>query len=87
MKISGWTEVATFTKTKNGKLRDTFRVFVNELGWCKGRDDKRGRDYYFHSLDEMLAKIESLKKIRYVRATGELPKSVISQYAAFTEEI
>ena len=74
-----WTEVCTFTKTRNKKLRDTFRVFVNELGWCKCHQDKTGKDFYFDSLADLLNKIEALRKIRYVQATGELPAVVVSR--------
>ena len=74
-----WTEVCTFTKTRNKKLRDTFRVFINELGWCKCHQDKTGKDFYFDSLADLLNKIEALRKIRYVHATGELPAVVVSR--------
>ena len=76
-----WTEVCTFTKTRKGKLRDTFRVFINELGWCKCHSDKHGKDYYFNSLDDLLVKVQALKSIRFVLATGELPTAVVSRFA------
>ena len=79
--VAGWTEVATFTKVRNQKLRDTFRVFVNPLGWVKGHSDKSGKDNYFNTIDELLDKIEALQKIRYRLATGELPTEVVNRYA------
>lgn len=79
--IAGWTEVATYTKVRNQKLRDTFRVFVNPLGWVKGHSDKSGKDFHFKTIDELLDKIEALHKIRYRLATGELPTEVVNQYA------
>ena len=75
-----WTEVCTFTKTKNGKLRDTFRVTINQLGWCKCHQDKSGKDFFFNSVDELLVKIQALKKIRFVHATGELPAAITNRY-------
>ena len=79
--VAGWTEVATFTKVRNQKLRDTFRVFINPLGWVKGHSDKSGKDNYFNTIDELLDKIEALHKIRYRLATGELPTEVVNRYA------
>ena len=87
MNFAGWTEVATFTKTRNQKLRDTFRIFTNELAWVKSHQDKTGKDVVYASLSQLEQKIEALKAIRFVHATGEVPKRVVSQYAAFTEEI
>lgn len=78
---AGWTEVTTFTKIRNSKLRDTFRIYANQFGWTKGHSDKTGKDFYFNSLDELLTKVEALKKIRYVLATGELPTEVVSRFA------
>ena len=87
MNIAGWVEVATYQKVRNSKIRDTFRVFVNELGWCKGRSDKSGKDFYFESLSALHQKIEALRKIRYQLTSGELPSKVVSRYAIDTEEI
>lgn len=75
-----WTEVCTYTKTRNRKLRDTFRVFINELGWCKCHQDKTGKDFYFDSVDALLVKIQALKKISFVHSTGELPSVITSRY-------
>ena len=75
-----WTEVSTYTKHTRGKLRDTFRVFVNQLGWCKCHQDKTGKDFYFDSVDALLTKIEALKKIRFVHATGELPTTICGRF-------
>ena len=80
--IAGWKQVATYTKTKNKKLRDTFRIFVNQLGWCKGHSDKTGKDFYFESLDALLTKVEALKKIRFHLATGSLPTEVVNRFSA-----
>lgn len=79
--IAGWQEVATLTKTRNKKLRDTFRIFINPLGWVKGHSDKTGKDVYFENLDALLAKVDALKKIRYQLATGSLPSVVVSRFA------
>lgn len=76
-----WTEVCTFTKKRKGVLRDTFRISVNELGWCKCHSDKTGKDFFFNSLDELLVKIEALRKIRFVLASGELPTAINSRFA------
>ena len=78
---AGWTQVTTYTKTRNKKLRDTFRVFTNQLGWVKAHSDKTGKDFYFNTLDELLTKVEALKKIRFVLASGELPTEVVSRFA------
>ena len=74
-----WTEVCTFTKISKGKLRDTFRVFVNQLGWCKCHQDKTGKDFHFNTVEDLLEKIDKLKAIRFTHATGELPASVVSR--------
>ena len=74
-----WTEVCTFTKRRNGKLRDTFRVFINQLGWCKCHQDKTGKDFYFNTVEDLLVKVDALKKIRFTKATGELPTAVVSR--------
>ena len=87
MNIAGWVEVATYQKVRNSKIRDTFRIFMNELGWCKGHSDKTGKDFYFESLSALTSKIEALEKIRYQLHTGQLPEKIVSRYAAFTEEI
>ena len=88
MNIAGWVQVATFTKfTTKGKLKDTFRIYLNPLGWCKGRSDKTGKDFYFDSLSLLHKKIEGLKQVRYKLASGEVPSKVISRYAAYTEDI
>lgn len=87
MNIAGWVEVATYQKVRNSKIRDTFRVFVNELGWCKGHSDKTGKDFYFESLSSLIRKVEALEKIRYKLHTGELPDTVVSRYAVYTEDI
>ena len=87
MNIAGWVEVATFQKDKQGKIRDTFRIYVNELGWCKGHSDKTGKDWHFQSLSSLVTKVEALKKLRFKLISGELPGKVISQYAIDTEEI
>lgn len=79
--VAGWTQVATYTKTRNKKLRDTFRIFTNQLGWVKAHSDKTGKDFYFNTLDELLTKVEALKKIRYVLASGSLPVEVVSRFA------
>jgi hypothetical protein len=87
MNTAGWEEICTFTKYRNGKLRDTFRIYTNELDWCKGHSDKTGKDFYFESQSSLNKKLEGLQKIRYSLASGELPKRIVSRYAAFTEEI
>ncbi len=78
--IAGWTEVASFTKTRRGKLRDTFRVFTNDLSWCKCHQDKTGKDFYFDSVEELLIKIDALKCINFVSATGELPTNIVGRF-------
>jgi len=78
---AGWTQVTTFTKTKNKKLRDTFRIFQNELGWTKGHSDKTGKELYFNTLEDLLTKAEALRKIRYVLASGSLPTAVVSRFS------
>ena len=76
-----WTEVCTLTKTRKGKLRDTFRIFMNELHWCKCHSDKTGKDFYFNSLDDLLVKVQALRNIRFVLATGKLPTAITNRYA------
>ena len=48
-----WTEACTFTKHTKGKLRDTVRVFINEMHWCKTHSDKTGKEHYFNSVEEL----------------------------------
>ena len=76
-----WTEVCSYTKTRNGKLRDTYRIYVNSLGWVKGHSDKNGKAQVFKSIEELNAKIAGLLQIRFHLATGELPTVVVNQYA------
>lgn len=88
MNIGGWTEVAAFTKhRRTGKLRDTFRIYTNELGWCKGRCDEKGKDFPFESVAALHKKIETLKSLNYQHKHGELPTAVVSRYAIDTEDI
>ena len=75
-----WTEVATYTKSRKGKIRDTYRIYVNSLGWVKGHSDKHGKAVIFKSLAEMQQKIRSLLAIRFHLATGSPPRVVVSQY-------
>ena len=87
MNIAGWEEVCTFTKTRNRKLRDTFRIYINELGWCKAHSDKHGKDYYFESKNALDDKLAGLRQVNYIMASGDIPVKIISRYAAFIEEI
>ena len=75
-----WTEVATYTKHRKGKLRDTYRIYVNSHGWVKGHSDKHGKAVIFKSLEEMQQKINSLLSIRFRLATGAPPTQVVPQY-------
>lgn len=41
MYCAGWDKAGPLTKhNRKGKLRDTFRIFQNQFGWCKGRRDE-----------------------------------------------
>lgn len=75
-----WTEVATYTKSRKGKIRDTYRIYVNSLGWVKGHSDKHGKAVIFKSLEEMQQKISNLLAIRFHLTTGAPPTEVVSQY-------
>ena len=85
--IAGWEQVATLVKTRGKRIQDTYRIYVNELGWCKGRSDKTGVSKVFSSLNELNDKVNALYQNRYSLDTGALPERVVSQYAAYTEEI
>ena len=60
-----WTEVATYTKTRKGKLRDTYRIYVNSLGWVKGHSDKHGKSVIFKSLEEMQQRMHQQDKLHH----------------------
>ncbi len=78
-----WTEVATyrkyFRKSKQLKIWDTFRVYVNSLGWVKSHSDKTGKTVYYKSVEELQDRIKALHKIKYSLISGELPATVVAQ--------
>ena len=85
---SGWIQVATFTKhNRKGKLRDTFRVYTNELCWCKGRSDQSGRDFLFNSHFALSTKATQLVDSGYELASGELPLRVVGQYSTSADYV
>ena len=75
-----WTEVACYVKyckgTKSTKIRDRFRIYVNAQGCVKGKSERSGKEFDFKSLEDLLAKVKSLRKISYKLETGELPTEV-----------
>ena len=76
-----WTEACTFTKHTKGKLRDTVRVFINEMHWCKTHSDKTGKEQYFNYVEELQTRLDALQNIHFRLATGAVPTHIVSRFA------
>ena len=88
MNYAGWNEIGKLTKhRRSGKLRDTFRIYVNNLSWCKGRRDETGKEFWFDSAEELQTKLASLEALNY-KASEELklPTEIISHFATEEDE-
>ena len=76
-----WTEACTFQKHTKGKLRDTVRVFINVMHWCKTHSDKTGKEQYFNSVEELQTRLDALHNIRFRLATSAVPTHIVSRFA------
>ena len=84
MYCAGWDEVGTLTKhNRKGKLRDTFRIFQNQFGWCKGRRDETGKEFWFNSEEELQTKLDSLLQLNYkVASEINIANEITSRFSA-----
>ena len=76
-----WTEACTFQKhNRSGKLRDTLRVYINEMCWFKTHSDMTGKEQYYNSVEEPQTRLDALQGIRFRLAMGPVPTNIVSRF-------
>ena len=82
------TVVCRLVKKKGGlKITKAWTIWCNEHGWCKARSDQ-GIDKWFKTKSDLLSFIDARKAQRFqIEGELNLPETVVSRYAAYTEDI